>query len=813
MPNSYRVPTLLWQDAAGSFCAAICEWEDRVAVARTSREAMEQVRDFLEWKYREFSWLGEPDFADAEMDVLRVPVRPEYVIATRLSVDERRKRRGKRRGKFDPFANQRRAPLNESFVLRVHFVQGRRSNGQRIAALPWLGVRFDFHESDDLKNLVTHAVQQRLLGVTPQQLSRFVPPDDVRLENVVFSCRARAARPADLGQLHQLAEIAEPLGDSQVRSQFGRAWERDAVVAELTRRLTREKASLLIVGESGSGKTTVIVESARQAERFWAEQPRDADDDRRPAKRRLWQTSAGRLIAGMKYLGQWEQRVEGIISDLELISGVLVVENLLDLVRTGDCDPTGSIGSFLVPYLRRGQLRVIAEATPAELDACRRLLPALADAFQVLPLAPLDAAASARALRHVADMAEQWHEVTVADDVPTELDQLFRRFQPYHALPGPAARFLRETCEFASRMGTPARPAVLHLEGTDRTDGTNESRTGKSAHPPVTTALIRERFSKQTGLPEYFLRDDCTLARDDVFATFQRQIVGQPAACNAVADVVVTFKAGLNDPKRPLGVLLFCGPTGVGKTELAKCLSRYFFGETRLVRLDMSEFSSPWSADRLLMQRTGEPSTFIQQMRQQPFAIVLLDEIEKAHPDVFDVLMNVFDEGRLTDQYGRATYFRSAIIILTSNLGAGSSGSLGFGTTPTPRFDAAARSFFRPEFYNRLDSVVTFNPLSAESIRAIAAKELESLNEREGLTKAQRRLICSPEVIDLVAQSGFDAKYGARPLQRAVERLVATPLAKWLLDHGNLRQTTIRAECSREGLIEFQSDTAVRHDP
>ncbi len=798
MPHSYRVPTLLWKDAAGSFCAAICEWQDRVAIARTSREALEQVRDYLEWRYREHSWISEPDFADAEMDVLCVPVRPEYVVTARDS--ELFKPRRKPRSRFDQFTNQRRSPLNEPYLLRVHVVQGRRSNGQRIAALPWLGVRFDFHESDDWKPLVTQAVQQRLQGVTPQQLSRFVPPDVVRLENVIYSSRSRAARPTDLGQLHQLAKVADPLGDSQVRSQFGRAWERDNDVAELTRRLTREKASLLIVGESGCGKTTVLAESARQAERYWAEQPHEPDDERRPAKRRLWQTSAGRLIAGMKYLGQWEERVEEIISDLELISGVLVVESLLDLVRTGDCDPSGSIGSFLVPYLRRGQLRIIAEATPAELDACRRLLPALADAFQVLPLAPLNAASSARALRHVADLAAQWHEVVVADDVPAELDQLFRRFQPYHALPGPAARFLRETCEWAARenserrMGTLARPSVP-----------TETGTGKSAHPPrVTTELVRERFSKRTGLPEYFLRDDCTLARDDVLATFRQNIVGQFVACKAMADVVVTFKAGLNDPKRPLGVLLFCGPTGVGKTETAKSLSRYFFGETRLVRLDMSEFSSPWAADRLLAQRSGEPSSFIQQMRQQPFAVVLLDEIEKAHPDVFDVLMNVFDEGRLADQYGRTTYFRSAIIILTSNLGAGSTGSLGFGTSPTPRYDAAARSFFRPEFYNRLDSVVTFDPLSAESIRIIAEKELNSLNEREGLTKARRRLVCSSAVLEFVARAGFDPKYGARPLQRAVEQIVATPLAKWLLDHDDLRTSTIRAELSG-GQVVFET--------
>ena len=160
-------------------------------------------------------------------------------------------------------------------------------------------------------------------------------------------------------------------------------------------------------------------------------------------------------------------------------------------------------------------------------------------------------------------------------------------------------------------------------------------------------------------------------------------------------------------------------------------------------------------------------------------------------------------QGRLSDTFGRATFFRSAIIILTSNIGSGSSGSLGFGTSPAPRFDAAARSFFRPEFYNRLDSVVTFSALTSESIQKIAEKELIALNEREGLTKSNLRLTCSPAVVGLVAQAGFDPKLGARPLQRAVEQLVTTPLAKWLLSQDELRQSTIRADLSPDGQVVF----------
>ena len=202
----------------------------------------------------------------------------------------------------------------------------------------------------------------------------------------------------------------------------------------------------------------------------------------------------------------------------------------------------------------------------------------------------------------------------------------------------------------------------------------------------------------------------------------------------------------------------------------------------RLIRLDMSEYATPWAADRLLLRADGEPSEFIQRIRRQPFSVVLFDEIEKAHPDIFDVLMNVFDEGRLTDRFGRATIFRSAVIVLTSNLGASSSSQLGFGERSNPgRYEAAAREFFRPEFFNRLDAVVRFDALPATAIEAITEKELREIASREGLKKLNLRLSWSREVVAHLTRTGFDSRYGARPLQRAIESQVVTPLARRLL--------------------------------
>src|SRR5262249_8360295 len=285
-------------------------------------------------------------------------------------------------------------------------------------------------------------------------------------------------------------------------------------------------------------------------------------------------------------------------------------------------------------------------------------------------------------LDRLANALKQNHHLDMARSVPDLVYNLFRRFAPYQAFPGKAVAFVRSLFERAA----PERATE------------------------VTTPQVVVQVVRPTGLPEVFLRDEEPLLREEVVEAFRAQVIGQEAACQVAANVVITFKAGLQDPSRPVAVLLFCGPTGVGKTELARALARYFFGHGdqtgRLVRLDMSEYAVPGAAQRLLAQPDGRPSDFIQKLRQQPFAVVLLDEIEKADAEVFDVLLGVFDEGRLTDRYGRLTTFRSAILVMTSNLGTGKQASFGFGERPPLRYEGEALAFFRPEFFNRIDAVV-----------------------------------------------------------------------------------------------------------
>ncbi len=208
----------------------------------------------------------------------------------------------------------------------------------------------------------------------------------------------------------------------------------------------------------------------------------------------------------------------------------------------------------------------------------------------------------------------------------------------------------------------------------------------------------------------------------------------------------------------------------------------------------MSEYSGPGAADRFLGTAHSGPAQWIQKIRHQPFCVLLLDEIEKASEEIFDVLLGVFDEGRLTDPWGRLTWFRSAVIIMTSNLGAAAAEPFGLSRSAAPAYDSEAAGFFRPEFYNRIDSVVTFKPLSDQTIRAIAIKELSELSRREGLEKQRLRLTWSEALVEKIAQAGFDPRYGARPLQRCIELMVVTPLSRWLVEHPQARDQTIEMD-------------------
>jgi ATP-dependent Clp protease ATP-binding subunit ClpC len=749
MAVTHRFPVLVWQDHQCTYTARLVDRDEPAGLGRSANAALGQLEDYLAWRFQQDPSLPGPDFHAPQLASFKVSVRPEYQV------------------------DNRRYPCAEPILLRVWGAHGRQEQGLLVCSLPLLELRFYYHDPAALRGLVTHYVQQRLEGLTPRDLARHLGPATVSLQTLSITLRSREGGRREEAAPTVLQAVAEPLGGPALRRQFYRPWLRDRQVRDLVQRVGREKANVLLLGEAGSGKTAVLVEAVRLLERGGDE---SEDAGARPA-RRYWQTSAGRLISGMKYLGQWEQRCEALVAELGQIGGALCVENLLDLVREGGSTPGSGLGAFFLPYLQRGEMRLVAEATPAELDACRRLLPGLADVFQVLPLPAFSRPEAITLLDYLTAALKQNHKVEVGRGVVDRVEQLFRRFLPYAGFPGPVVRFLTEVFEKA-----------------------RQDRLGE-----VDTETVLRHFVRRTGLPELFLRDDLPLTRSEVLEAFRKQVIGQEEACAAAADLVLTFKAGLNDPGRPVGVLLFCGPTGVGKTETARALARFFFGHgeqaDRLLRLDMSEYAGPLAGERLLARPDGRPGVLIERLRQQPFSLVLLDEIEKASPEVFDVLLGAFDEGRLTGPDGRTTAFGSAVFVLTSNLGADRQEAFGLARAGGPTYEGEAMAFFRPEFFNRLDGVVTFQPLSAEVVRAIARKELGEIAAREGLARLGVRLEWGEAVVEHLAREGFDARYGARPLQRVLEAQVVAPLARFLLSRPEVRDTTVRVDLGPAGPV------------
>ncbi len=758
MPT-HRVPILLIQDSEGFWSAQPVEPDTAlVGTGATAADALAQIKTYLDWSYDRDSCKEIPDIQGPTLARFKISVRPHYVEPNRVY------------------------PCAESMELPVDCVLGKRSDGLLTCVAPIVGVRFDYNEKAALESLLTDAVLSQLAGKTPRQLSRYLPPRAMEIRELAIRVKPRIWRDGGEVYLPTLEEIADPIGEKSVRKRFSRAWLRDAELAELQSRLTEERASVLLLGVRGVGKTTLLVDAVRDTERllYRAAKAEEHENGRR-YRHRFWMTSAARIIAGMRYLGEWEARCEEILFELSEIQGVLCIENLLDLLRIGGGEASQSIAAFLMPYLQQGELRIVAEATLDELSAADRLLPGFSDLFQKQRVEALSHRSMVQVLEKVIDAAQQTHrrpaECRVDVRLPEIILHLHERFLPYQSFPGPAVQFLRDLIK-----------AVF-----------------KEDRPRLEPADVFQAFARRTGVPVRFLRDDVPLDSDEVFAELSRQVIGQEEAVRSVVELIATFKAGLNNPRRPLGVELFCGPTGVGKTELAKKLAEFCFGEgedpDRLFRLDMSEYQGYGAGQRILMQPDRSPSRLISHIREKPFSVVLLDEIEKADAEVFDLLLNLFEEGRLTDAYGRTTHFQSTIVIMTSNLGAESVSALGFKPAFAPAYESAAMQFFRPEFFNRIDEVLSFAPLSEESVLEITKKELEALSRREGLSGRAIRLAYDEGFLKDVAKRGYDARYGARPLKRFLESSVVTPISEYLVSHPNSQGETLRLRFTEAGRV------------
>ena len=533
--------------------------------------------------------------------------------------------------------------------------------------------------------------------------------------------------------------------DSLYPNDLERTAGREKQLAQLTELLdSSNNRPVLLVGKPGVGKTALVHEYVfRQVEKRISS---------RAAERNTWLLAPARLIAGMMYVGQWEERLLAILKEAGAKKHLLYFQDLLGLFFAGQSrDSNLSMGQVIKPYVEKREVRLLAEITAEGLRVLQERDRSFADLFQIVRLDETGDDETLQIILRVRREQEQIHDCRFAlDSLPVALD-LTRRYVREAAFPGKAASFLKQL--------------AVKFRGRE-----------------ISRADVLTEFEAKSGLSVAFLDDKIKLERHAIIEKLSGGIIGQRAAIEAAADVISIAKARLNDQTRPLASFLFLGATGVGKTEAAKQIASYLYGaEDKLLRFDMNEFVSPFDAARLVGTFEQPEGLLTSAIRRQPFSVILLDEIEKAHPDVFNLLLQVMGDGRLTDALGRTADFTNAIVLLTSNLGAREAGvKLGFRQTDESEshiYRQTAEKFFRPEFFNRLDRVIAFERLQRAEVEQIADKQLEKVFARDGLLRRNCKLNLSPEAMALIVNEGYHPQLGARALKRAVEKYLTAPVA------------------------------------
>jgi ATP-dependent Clp protease ATP-binding subunit ClpC len=513
--------------------------------------------------------------------------------------------------------------------------------------------------------------------------------------------------------------------------------------------------SLLLVGESGVGKSTLVESFAEHlVEKGW----------------KLFEASANDVLAGQIYIGSLEGRVQKLVKNLDRSRSIIwFVPNFHELFFAGQHQrsPTGIL-HMLLPFLESGKLLIIGETRPRELDFLLQQSRQLSVLMRIIRIEPLQDNESLNLVKKWLDNLrdDKDPDPLISDDVLGEAFQLSRQFLYEKAAPGNLFHFVKRTLQQCIVQG--------RIEG------------------PVSIDSFYTALSSLTGLPRSILDEKAGFNLDGLKKHFSSRVLGQNEAVDCLVERLAMIKAGLTDPTRPLGVFLFAGPTGTGKTEIAKTLAEYLFGSAeRMIRLDMSEMKTPESLDRIIGGRsdTGRTTALVNEIRNQPFSVILLDEFEKAHPNIWDLFLQVFDDGRLTDRQGNTANFRHSIIILTSNLGAtiGTGMSIGFSSNlqSFSRFgvEKAISQTFRREFINRIDRIVIFLPLSRDIMRGILEKEIADVLSRRGLRNREWALEWEDSAIDFLFEKGFTLDLGARPLKRAIERYFLTPLSLSIVNY------------------------------
>jgi len=614
---------------------------------------------------------------------------------------------------------------------------------------------------------------------------------------------------------------------------IGREKEIERAIQILCR---RTKNNPVLLGEAGVGKTAIV--------EGFAQRVVDGNVPELLADRRIVVLDLAMMVAGTKYRGQFEERIKAVMNEVRRAKNtILFIDELHTLVGAGGAEGAIDASNVLKPALARGEIQCIGATT---LDEYRKYIEkdsALDRRFQIIMIEPATKSEAVEILKGLRDRYESHHRVQISDAALESAVELSSRYITGRCLPDKAidvideagARVrlkamtkppdLKEIDEEVDRLNKEKEEAVANQDFEkaaalrDQADKLKKKKQNmtrdwrdksREADGVVDEEVVAEVVSKMTGIPLTRMSTEDQARLMGMEGELHKKVIGQEAAIKSVSKAVRRSRSGLKDPKRPIGSFVFAGPTGVGKTLLAKALAQFMFGDAEaLIQIDMSEYMEKHNVSRLIGAPPGyvgfeEGGQLTEKIRRRPYAVVLLDEIEKAHPDVFNMLLQVMEEGRLTDSFGRNVDFRNTIIIMTTNAGAEAiknEAAFGF---QKPDDDASYEGMkgrvneriervFRPEFLNRLDDVIVFHHLTVEDLKQVIDIELAKVRER--LAERGLKLELTDEAKKFLIKKGSDTDFGARPLRRALENFIEDPVSEELLKGEFEGKDTIQVDC------------------